>query len=62
MTLRHVGKMGRRRKRKREEPGALSTVKRAKVQKDQVAKMSGLYREGHFSPWAGEVRVEGEVC
>lgn len=57
--------MGRRRgkrEREREEPGALSTVKRAKVQKDQVAKMPGLYREGQFSPWAGKVRVEGEVC
>ena len=28
----------------------------------QVAKTSGLYREGQLSPWDGKFRVESDVC
>lgn len=56
--------VGGERRGERGEPG--SAVKRAKVQKGWVAKLSGLYREEPLVErqsglWAAEVRVEGGV-
>ena len=56
MTLSHEGR--RQGRKKRGKPGA--AARRPKVQKGQVAKMIGLYREGQPNPLGSNVQGRGQ--